>query len=122
MGLRILVVDDEEAVTSYIQLELEDRGYTVITENSGYEALQHVMRDEVDVVLTDIAMPDMDGFELFTRSTELNDELPIIMMTGFGYDPNHAVVKSRKEGLEHVMFKPFETDDLVARIEQVVRG
>jgi len=122
MDLRILVVDDEPNVTDYLRLELEERGLTVITENSGYKALQHVMRDEVDVLLTDIAMPDMDGYELYRRSLELNENLPVVMMTGFGYDPNHAVVKARQDGLQHIIFKPFETDDLISLIETLLPG
>ena len=119
MGLRILVVDDEPNVTEYVKLELEDRGFEVVVENTGYEALQHVMQGDIDVMITDIAMPDMDGFELYRRSRELNDDLPIIMMTGFGYDPNHTVVKARKGGLQNVMFKPFDTDELVERINRI---
>ncbi|MCD4827967.1 MAG: response regulator [Candidatus Cloacimonetes bacterium] len=122
MGLIVLVVDDETEVTDFLRLELEDRGFEVRTENSGYTALQHVMRNEVDILLTDIAMPDMDGFELYRRSLELDETLPIIMMTGFGYDPNHTVVKARQEGLQHILYKPFETDDLASLIERLTRG
>jgi two-component system, sensor histidine kinase SagS len=68
-------------------------------------------------------MPDMDGYELFSRTKEMNSELPIIMMTGFGYDPNHVVVKSRMKGLKDVIFKPFDTQKLVKMIrERIVSG
>ncbi len=119
MELKILVVDDEQSVTDYLKLELEELGYTVITENTGYTALKHIMRGEVDLLLTDIAMPDMDGYELYSRSKELNENLPIIMMTGFGYDPNHAVVKARKDGLQNIVFKPFDTEVLAALIQRL---
>jgi DNA-binding NtrC family response regulator len=77
------------------------------------------MRGEVDLLLTDIAMPDMDAYELYSRSKELNENLPIIMMTGFGYDPNHAVVKARKDGLQNIVFKPFDTEVLAALIQRL---
>jgi excinuclease UvrABC nuclease subunit len=121
----ILVVDDEKKVTEFLKLELEDNcsNIKVITANSGYEGLSSIMSGGVDLLLTDIAMPDMDGYELFSRTKEMNSELPIIMMTGFGYDPNHVVVKSRMKGLKDVIFKPFDTQKLVKMIrERIVSG
>ncbi len=114
MAIKILVVDDEKGVTDFLELELKELGYEVIAENSGYEALSHVMQNEVDIVLTDIAMPDMDGHQLFTRIREYDENLPVVMMTGFGYDPNHVVVKCRREGVEDIVFKPFDIEQLDA--------
>ena len=123
MEKRILVVDDEKEVTEYLKLELEEccLDWRVICKNSGYEALQQIMEGNIDLLLTDIAMPDMDGYELYARTKELNDEIPIIMMTGFGYDPNHAVVKSRKAGLQDVIFKPFDIQKLFEMIRKKIR-
>ena len=123
MAKRILVVDDEKEVTEYLKLELEEccLDWRVICKNSGYEALQQIMEGNIDLLLTDIAMPDMDGYELYARTKELNDEIPIIMMTGFGYDPNHAVVKSRKAGLQDVIFKPFDIQKLFEMIRKKIR-
>ena len=117
---KILVVDDEREVTDFIKLELEDNCHNikVITANCGYEGLRSVMSGDIDLMITDIAMPDMDGYELFSRTKEMNNDLPIIMMTGFGYDPNHVVVKSRMDGLKDVIFKPFETDKLIKMIRE----
>ena len=122
--MKILVVDDEKAVTDYVKMELEDccKEVEIICKNSGYEALNLIMQGGVSLLLTDIAMPDMDGYELYSRAKDYNDELPIIMMTGFGYDPNHAVVKSRKEGLRDVIFKPFDTQRLFALIKKRLAG
>ncbi len=121
----ILVVDDEKEVTDFLKLELEDncKNVNVITANSGYEGLRSIMSGDIDLLLTDIAMPDMDGYELFSRTRELNSELPVIMMTGFGYDPNHVVVKARIDGLKYVIFKPFDTQKLIKMIrERIVSG
>ena len=115
---RILIVDDEANVTDYLRYELEDYNpnWEIISINSGLKALQLIMEDNADLLLTDIAMPDMDGYELFSRTKEIRPNLPIIMMTGFGYDPNHAVVKSRKKGLRDIVFKPFNMVELFTLI------
>ena len=117
---KILVVDDEKEVTEYLKLELEDLcpKLIVVCANSGYEGLRNIMSGEIDLLLTDIAMPDMDGYELFSRAKELNNELPIIMMTGFGYDPNHVVVKSKIAGLKEVIFKPFDIQKLINMLKE----
>ncbi len=114
----ILVVDDEPDVTEFLGLELNDDGFNVITENSGYAALNHLMKGEADLLITDIAMPDMDGHELFTRARDLDENFPVIMMTGFGYDPNHVVVNCKKDGLKDVIFKPFDMEKLLKKIHE----
>jgi two-component system, sensor histidine kinase SagS len=119
---KILIVDDEKDVTDFLKMEMEDfceemcGSFEIICKNSGYEALGLIMKGDISLLLTDIAMPDMDGYELYSRTKELYEDLPIIMMTGFGYDPNHVVVKSRQEGLKDVIFKPFDIDKLMKKI------
>jgi DNA-binding NtrC family response regulator len=122
--MKILIVDDETSVTQYLKLELEDccPDLEVITKNTGYEALNRLMQGDIKLLLTDIAMPDMDGYELFSRAKDYDGNLPIVMMTGFGYDPGHAVVKSRRDGLEDILFKPFETQKLFDLIKKRVMG
>ncbi len=120
MEIKILVVDDEIDVTDYLKMELEDAcsKLEIVCKNSGYDALEVIQNGKIDLLITDIAMPDMDGYELFSRARELIEDLPIIMMTGFGYDPNHAVVKSKKDGLKDVIFKPFDIDKLLKKIQE----
>jgi len=122
--MKILIVDDEKSVTDYLKIELGDccPDLEVITKNTGYEALGRLMQGDITLLLTDIAMPDMDGYELFSRAREYDENLPIIMMTGFGYDPGHAVVKSRQDGLQDVLFKPFDTQKLFDLIKKRVMG
>jgi DNA-binding NtrC family response regulator len=116
--INILVVDDELFITETVKDELEQRhkALNVIVKNSGYEALQAIMEGKIHLLITDIAMPDMDGYELYSRSRELRETLPIIMMTGFGYDPNHTVVKAKQDGLHDILFKPLDYDDLLKLI------
>lgn len=118
MEITILVVDDENHITEYLDEELTDHypNFKILTCNSGYSALEAINSGKVNLLLTDIAMPDLDGYELFSRAKQLFPELPVIMMTGFGYDPNHVVVKSRQGGLKDVIFKPFDLNKLFALI------
>ncbi len=121
---KILVVDDETEVTEYIKLELEDlcSDFEVICKNTGYEGLKRVLNGDISLLLTDIAMPDMDGYELYSRTKEFDENLPIIMMTGFGYDPNHTVVNCKKAGLKDVIFKPFDINRLIMMIKKKITG
>jgi DNA-binding NtrC family response regulator len=119
---KILVVDDDSFVIEQLEKELRSKlpEVTVLTTDSGYQALKHIMTGDIDLLLTDIAMPDMDGYELFLRAREQNEDMPVIMMTGFGYDPNHTVVNARNAGLcpEDILFKPFDNDYLVKLIRE----
>ncbi len=118
MEMKILVVDDVLDITDLLEIELSEHNFHVISKNSGYDALRYLMENEVDLLLSDIAMPDMNGFELFSRVQDLKDYLPVILMTGFGYDPNHVVVKSKLAGLKDVVYKPFNMDKLVTLINK----
>ena len=124
MSSKVLIVDDERSVTEYLKMELEDsdNDFEIVCSNAGYEALSLIMQGDIDLLLTDIAMPDMDGYELYSRTKEYDENLPIIMMTGFGYDPGHAVVKSRKDGLQDVIFKPFDIQKLNVLIKKRIAG
>ncbi|HCX73669.1 MAG TPA: response regulator, partial [Candidatus Cloacimonas sp.] len=117
---KILVVDDEPSVLEYLKLELEeaDEDFEVVTALTGYQALKYIFNNGIGLLLTDIAMPDMDGYELFKRIREHNEKIPIIMMTGFGYDPNHVVVNTKKAGLQDVIFKPFDSEKLIKLINK----
>ncbi len=116
----LLITDDENDILQLLDCELKDydENFEITLADSGYKALNHLQNNECSLLLTDIAMPDMDGFELYKRAKEIRPELPIIMMTGFGYDPNHTVVNAKKAGLKDVVFKPFDINKLVAMIYQ----
>lgn len=117
----LLIVDDDKEITETIEKELKDStdSVTTITCNYGYQALGYILGGKIDIVLTDIAMPDMDGYELFKRAREYNPQIPVIMMTGFGYDPNHTIIKAKKNGITKLLYKPFEVDYLIKIIESL---
>jgi DNA-binding NtrC family response regulator len=72
-----------------------------------------------DVFLADIRLPDLNGYDLFKKIRQINPHLPIILMSGFGYDPGHCLVKARQEGLRGVLYKPFRVDQLLDVLEKL---
>ncbi len=72
---------------------------------------------QYDAVLADIRLPDMTGYECFCQLREHQADLPVILMTGFGYDPDHSIVKARQAGLKAVLYKPFRVDQLLEEVE-----
>ena len=73
-----------------------------------------------DVVLIDIRLSDANGYECFRRLREINTAVPIIMMTSFGYDSTHSIVKARQEGLKAVLYKPFRRAQMLDEVEKAV--
>lgn len=116
----ICIVDDEEDLVTNLKIEINEMRpeWEVLGFQSGLDAIREVMTGRVDLVITDIAMPDMDGYELYWRVKDYNSELPVIMMTGFGYDPNHVLVRAKVDGLQDILYKPFEVERLVDLIEK----
>jgi DNA-binding NtrC family response regulator len=119
MVKHICIVDDEEELVSNLKYEIKHLrpDWEIHGFNSGLEALKLILMGQIDALVTDIAMPDMDGYELFWRVKDYKEDLPVIMMTGFGYDPNHVLVRSKVEGLKDILYKPFDTQKLVDIIE-----
>jgi DNA-binding response OmpR family regulator/GAF domain-containing protein len=120
-GARILVVDTDEAIRRSAHHLLGVQGAVVETARDGHEAIALVRQANYSAVLVDIRLPDMDGYEIFHRLRELHPDTPIILMTGFGYDPTHSIVKARQEGLQTVLYKPFRSDRLIESVEQALR-
>lgn len=119
-GKRLLVVDSDESVRRAAHELLGRYGCEVETAHHGDEAFLMVRRFEYDTVIADIRLPDMTGYDCFHQIKALRPELPVILMTGFGYDPTHSIVKARQEGLRSVLYKPFRLDQLLAEVESAV--
>jgi DNA-binding response OmpR family regulator len=73
-----------------------------------------------DAIIADIRLPDMSGYDLLTRLQAVLDPVPLILMTGFGYDPGHSIVKARQAGVDLVLFKPFRLDQLLETVQRCV--
>jgi len=117
---RILVADADEVVRSTAHELLGKHGCEVETAHNGEEALLMVRSFQYDAVLADIRLPDMTGYECFAAIKDAEPELPVILMTGFGYDPSHSIVKARERGLKSVLYKPFRVHQLLDELEKTV--
>src|SRR4051812_48952175 len=81
---KVLVVDDEESIREFFEIMLKREGYEVITASNGAEALDRLKKERVDLVISDLQMPEVSGMELLQAAKELDPELVVIMITAFG--------------------------------------
>lgn len=115
---RILVVDDELSIIKFLRANLEAKGYEVLTAINGAEALQTFEMELPDLMILDIMMPRMDGFEVCRRIREWS-QVPIIMLSARGDEEDK--VRLLDIGADDYITKPFGKDELVARIQALMR-
>ena len=119
--IRVLVVDDDMGICRSIEEILATEGCVVETAGDGAEGLRKIEASSFDVVLTDVVMPEMDGYELYTAVRESYPNLPVLMMTAFHYDKDHIIKRSKLKGLKDVLFKkPVDPDRLRSVIYEAV--
>jgi len=117
-GKTILIVDDDADVCSSVAEILAAEGAATITTACGSEALRYVEERSVDLVLSDVFMPDMDGYDLFERLNASYPELPVVLMTAYYYDKDHVLKRSKAGGLKDVIFKkPIKPSRLLELID-----
>ncbi|MFQ5681854.1 MAG: response regulator [Candidatus Binatia bacterium] len=104
-GLRLLVVDDDLGVCHSLRDLLREGRCVVETAPSGRIAIKLLELKEFDLILSDVVMPDMDGYELYRLVKEKIPNLPVILMTAFTYDKDHIIKRSRLNGLQGAIFK-----------------
>jgi CheY-like chemotaxis protein len=124
-GRRILVIDADENTRTAAHNLLERYGCVVETAHDGIEALSMVrmmIDGEYAVIISDIHLPDMNGYDFMLKLKEMMDPVPLILMTGFGYDPEHSIVKARQAGLKAVLYKPFRLDQLISNVELIIKS
>jgi DNA-binding NtrC family response regulator len=115
---RILVVDDEDALRTVLSGELVSEGYEVRTAADGDEAISNVQKENYDLVLLDIKMPRLNGFEVLKFIKEKYPKTKVVMLTGFA-DLKNAI-ESKKLGAEDFVSKPYDLVDLLTTIERVL--
>jgi two-component system, sensor histidine kinase SagS len=120
-GARILVADDEPNIRMTIHDVLRKFRAQVTTASSGSEAIALVEQNHYDLVVSDIRMPDKTGYDIFAAVSRKPQTTPVILMTGFGYDPNHSIVRASQEGLQAVLFKPFKVGQLLGEIRKALQ-
>jgi CheY-like chemotaxis protein len=112
-GLRVLVADNDDRVRRSAHGLLGRWGCVVETARDGREALTMARLSTYDAVLADIRLPDADGYEVYRQLRAAQPQARVILMTGYGYDSKHVLVRARQDGLRWVLFKPFRVDQLL---------
>jgi len=120
-GADILIADDEPNIRATISDILRKYHANVVVVSNGAEAIAQLDQREFDLVISDIKMPDKTGYDVFAAARRHSQGLPVILMTGFGYDPNHSIVRASQEGLQAVLFKPFKVNQLLAEIRKALQ-
>jgi CheY-like chemotaxis protein len=111
-GLRVLLADSDDRVRRSAHSSLGRWGCIVETARDGREAVTMARISHYDAIVVDIRLPDLSGYDAYCQLRATQPQARIILMTGYGYDPSHALVKARQDGLKHVLFKPFRVDQL----------
>ena len=118
MAIRSLTVEDDERIRTAVKLALQDEGWTVAEAENGEQALATFAQAPADVVLIDIMLPDIDGFEV-CRAIRRTSDVPIVMVTA--RDDTHDVVAGLEAGADDYLTKPFAPKELSARIRALLR-
>lgn len=117
-GKKILVVEDEEGIRVFLTTRLGRAGYEVVEAVNGLEGLQKFYSDRPDIVILDIAMPEMDGWQTLQRIREVST-VPIVMLTAATQE--REKIRGLDEGADDYITKPFSGDELLARVSTVLR-
>lgn len=125
VGKRVLVADDEPKIRQVIRDVLGGRGCRVTVCENGEQAIAALEAtrgtgERFALVISDIKMPDRNGYEVFAAARRVDPEVPVILMTGFGYDPHHSIVRASQEGLQCVLFKPFQMERLLEEVRKAL--
>lgn len=119
MRSSILVIDDDEKITSMLRRGLAFEGYDVHTARNGAEGLSTVMTADPDLIILDVMMPQMDGFEVCRRLREGGSAVPVLMLTAKDEVENR--VKGLDTGADDYLVKPFALEELLARVRALLR-
>jgi CheY-like chemotaxis protein/GAF domain-containing protein len=125
VGKNVLVADNEEAIREAIGELLQQKGCNVTICAGGTETLDQLRAADAvhhiyDLVIADIRMPDHNGYEVFRAAKEICADTPVILITGFGYDPHHSIVRASQEGLQAFLFKPLKASQLIEAVSRAL--
>src|SRR5436190_21614260 len=122
MPKKILAVDDERHIVRLVQVNLERAGYQVVTAFDGKDALQKVEDEQPDLVVLDVMMPYMDGFEVLQhlRKNPITRDLPVIMLTAKAQDAD--VFRGWQSGVDCYLTKPFNPMELITFVKRIFKS
>ena len=112
----VLIVDDEKNYPLILGAVLEDEGYETLAANSGPEALEMLKNCDIDLMLTDMKMPVMDGIELLEKVKTIDPDLPVIMMTAHG--TVDKAVEAMQKGAYSYILKPFDNERMILYVKK----
>jgi PAS domain S-box-containing protein len=104
-GIRILIIDDDLGVCQSLRDLLTQEGCEVIVATRGREGLRRLDEHQFDLVLSDVVMPELDGYDVFMEAKEKHPDVPVVLMTAFQFDKDHVIKRSKIEGLKDVVYK-----------------
>lgn len=113
----ILIVDDEQAIRESLSLILEDEGYTCLSAADGFGALQLIKDKSIDVLITDVHMPNMDGLQLLLETKKSSPDTHSIVITAYSETDN--AIKSLHMGASGYLIKPLDFDDVIQRVNEL---
>lgn len=115
---RILVVDDEASIRDFCSRVLTRAGYQVLIASSGEEALNRLRQGPVDMVISDIRMPNVSGLEILQGAKALYPSISVVLITGFG--TAQTIDRARQAGADHILTKPFNHTELLEAVREVL--
>ncbi len=121
IGKRVLVADDDDEIRDSVSAILTQRGCDVTACGGGgqtSDVIRATPPAHFQLIISDIKMPDRSGYEVFRAVKETSPDTPVILMTGFGYDPHHSIVRASQEGLQSFLFKPFKAAQLIDEVKK----
>jgi two-component system alkaline phosphatase synthesis response regulator PhoP len=117
--MRILLVEDEENILDVVKLNLELEGYTVVTAENGKDAVRFFKEQHFDLLILDIMLPEMNGFEICEQVRLTNSEVPIIFLTA--KDAPGDRITGLKKGADDYLTKPFTLEELLLRVQNLLK-
>ncbi|MBK9927037.1 MAG: response regulator [Anaerolineales bacterium] len=118
-SVSVLVVDDEPGIALLCNRILKRAGYDVLSETNPHKAIEYLQRNRVDLLLVDIRMPEVDGFDVISRAKRAQPDIAVLVMTGFG--TVETAIRALRQGVDGLLLKPFEKgDELVSSVEQAL--
>jgi len=116
---KILIIEDEPRIAAFLSRGLESAGYTTVIADDGAEGLERALADDIDLVLLDVGLPTMDGFEVLRQLRGLGSTVPVIMLTA--RSSTRDTVEGLEAGANDYMSKPFTFAELLARVRSRLR-
>ena len=122
MPISVLIAEDEPHILTLVKFKLRDAGFTVLTAEDGKKALEIARSDRPDIILLDVMMPFLNGYEVLERlkQDERLKDIPVIMLTAKSFQ--HEVDEAISKGATDYIIKPFSPGDLIDRIRNIVNG